>query len=120
MWQHIHSLANQQKVAIAQKTEDKQLYPDTTYGDTWDTDRERTNQNQLIRPCAYQRGQYYHFQHANIAHMGDLVFNRRYAFVDRSAGASVEKLDRRPGSALANLTTTSLFWSRIRSGKSDR
>ena len=31
-----------------------------------------------------------HFQHANIAHMGDLVFNRRYAFVDRSAGANIK------------------------------
>ncbi|HUR30166.1 MAG TPA: hypothetical protein VMZ69_01970, partial [Saprospiraceae bacterium] len=31
-----------------------------------------------------------HFQHANIAHMGDLVFNRRYAFIDRSAGASIK------------------------------
>ena len=30
-----------------------------------------------------------HFQHADIAHMGDLVFNRMPAFIDRSAGASI-------------------------------
>src|SRR6185312_3966041 len=30
-----------------------------------------------------------HFEQANIAHMGDLVFNRRWAFIDNSAGASV-------------------------------
>ncbi|MBS1935651.1 MAG: MBL fold metallo-hydrolase, partial [Bacteroidetes bacterium] len=31
-----------------------------------------------------------HFQHANIAHVGDLMFNRRWAFIDRSAGASIK------------------------------
>jgi cyclase len=31
-----------------------------------------------------------HFEHANIVHAGDLVFNRRYPFVDNSAGASVK------------------------------
>src|ERR1700743_87156 len=33
---HSNSLANQQRVAIAAKTEDKQLYPDTAYGETWE------------------------------------------------------------------------------------
>ncbi len=32
---HTNSLANQQKVAIAQKIEDKQLYPNITYDDSW-------------------------------------------------------------------------------------
>ncbi len=31
-----------------------------------------------------------HFKHANIAHVGDLVFNRRHPFVDRSAGANIQ------------------------------
>lgn len=31
-----------------------------------------------------------HFQNANIAHMGDLVFNRVYPFIDRPGGASVK------------------------------
>src|SRR5690606_21436929 len=30
-----------------------------------------------------------HFQNANIVHMGDLVFNRRYPFIDKSAGADI-------------------------------
>ena len=30
-----------------------------------------------------------HFQNANVAHMGDLVFNRYYPFIDRPAGASI-------------------------------
>ena len=31
-----------------------------------------------------------HFQNANVAHMGDLVFNRVYPFIDRPGGASVK------------------------------
>src|SRR5205085_8348352 len=30
-----------------------------------------------------------HFEHANIAHMGDLMFNRRHPVIDRSAGANI-------------------------------
>src|SRR5678815_1388547 len=31
----IDELKNQKNVAVAQKTEDKQLYPDQTFGETW-------------------------------------------------------------------------------------
>jgi glyoxylase-like metal-dependent hydrolase (beta-lactamase superfamily II) len=31
----------------------------------------------------------YHFEDANIMHVGDLMFNRRHPFVDRSAGANM-------------------------------
>ena len=31
-----------------------------------------------------------HFQHANIVHCGDLLFNRRHPFVDRTAGANIK------------------------------
>ncbi len=31
-----------------------------------------------------------HFKHSNIVHMGDLVFNRRHPFIDRTAGDSIK------------------------------
>jgi glyoxylase-like metal-dependent hydrolase (beta-lactamase superfamily II) len=31
-----------------------------------------------------------HFQHANIVHCGDLLFNRRHPYVDRGAGANIK------------------------------
>ena len=31
-----------------------------------------------------------HFEHANIVHCGDLVFNRRHPYVDRGAGANIK------------------------------
>ena len=88
---HANSLINQTNVAVAQKTEDKQLYPDKTYTDTWcDTVADK-------KICLYYYGAGHtngdslvHLQDDNIVHMGDLVFNRRHPFIDRSAGANIK------------------------------
>jgi len=88
---HTNSLANQKTVAIAQKTEDKQLYPNITYGDSWSYKIGKEHIKTYYFGPAHTNGDsIIHFQHANIAHMGDLMFNRRWAFIDRSAGASVK------------------------------
>jgi cyclase len=88
---HENSLKNQKNSAIAQKTEDKQLYPDQTFNNTW---CEKTGKEKI---CLYYHGAGHtdgdaiiHFEHANIVHMGDLVFNRRHPFVDRGAGANIK------------------------------
>ncbi|HET6254840.1 MAG TPA: MBL fold metallo-hydrolase [Puia sp.] len=86
---HSNSLANQQRVAIAQKTEDKQLYPDTTYGDAWEYKIGGEHISTAYFGPAHTNGDsIIHFEHANVAHVGDLMFNRRWAFIDNSAGAS--------------------------------
>jgi cyclase len=88
---HSNSLINQQKVAVAQKTEDKQLYPNKTFTDTEMYKVGDESIKTYYYGAAHTNGDaIIHFQNANIAHMGDLVFNRRWAFVDRSAGASVK------------------------------
>jgi glyoxylase-like metal-dependent hydrolase (beta-lactamase superfamily II) len=88
---HANSLVNQQNAAIKQKTEDKQLYPGVTYTDSWSHKTGREHIQTHYFGAAHTNGDsIIHFQHANIAHMGDLVFNRRWAYVDRSAGASVK------------------------------
>jgi len=88
---HENSKINQQNVAQKNKTEDQQLYPDETFGNIW---CEKVAKEKL---CLYYYGAGHtngdaiiHFQHANIVHMGDLVFNRRHPFIDRSAGASIK------------------------------
>lgn len=88
---HANSLKNQQNVAVANKSEDKQLYPDQTYTDTW------CQKIGKERICMYYYGpahtngdSFVHFEHANIVHCGDLVFNRRHPFVDRGAGANIK------------------------------
>ncbi len=88
---HSNSLMNQKRVAEEQHTEDKQLYPDLTYGDTWEYKKLKENiKTYYFGPGHTNGDSIIHFPHANIAHMGDLVFNRRWAFIDRSAGASVK------------------------------
>jgi len=87
---HANSLTNQKNVAVTQKTEDKQLYPDQTYTDTW---CEPVVGEKI---CLYYYGAGHtngdslvHIVDDNIVHMGDLVFNRRHPFIDRSAGANI-------------------------------
>jgi cyclase len=88
---HTNSKANQERVAKEKKIEDQQLYPDQTFGDTW------CDQYAGEKICLYYYGAGHtngdslvHFQHANIVHMGDLLFNRRHPFIDRSAGANIK------------------------------
>lgn len=87
---HENSLSNQMRVAEEQKTTDKQLYPDITFKDTWETSigKEKIKAH-YFGPGHTNGDAIIHFEHNNIAHMGDLVFNRRYAFIDKTAGASI-------------------------------
>jgi cyclase len=87
---HSNSLLNQQRVAKENNTEDQQLYPDVTYGDRWEYKKMKENiQTYYWGPAHTNGDSVIFFPHANIAHVGDLVFNRRWAFIDRSAGASI-------------------------------
>jgi cyclase len=88
---HENSLKNQKSVAIKNNNEDKQYYPNQTFGKVW----EESAGKEKIALHYYGAGHtdgdaMIHLQHANIVHMGDLVFNRRHPFVDRSAGANMQ------------------------------
>ena len=88
---HENSLKNQQASAQKAKTEDKQLYPDVTFTDTWHQKVGKESIKAHYFGAAHTNGDaLIHFEHANILHMGDLMFNRRYPFVDRSAGANIK------------------------------
>lgn len=88
---HENSLINQRKVAIANKIEDKQLYPNQTFGEVWEEEIGKEKISLHYYGAGHTNGDaIIHFKHANIVHMGDLVFNRRQPFVDRSAGASIK------------------------------
>jgi glyoxylase-like metal-dependent hydrolase (beta-lactamase superfamily II) len=88
---HSNSLLNQRRVATEQHNEDQQLFPNLTYGDTWIYKKLKEPIHAYYFGPAHTNGDsIIHFPHANIAHMGDLLFNRRWAFIDRSAGASIK------------------------------
>lgn len=88
---HVNCLTNMKRVAEQQKNTDMQLFQDITFTDTWKTKVGSEKIKAHYFGAAHTNGDAaIHFQHANIAHLGDLVFNRRYAFVDRSAGANIK------------------------------
>ncbi|RTL60154.1 MAG: MBL fold metallo-hydrolase [Sphingobacteriales bacterium] len=88
---HSNSKANQERVAKEKKTEDQQLYPDQTFGSIW---CQKAGKEQI---CLHYFGAGHtdgdaiiHFKHADVVHMGDLCFNRRHPFIDKSAGANIK------------------------------
>jgi cyclase len=105
---HTNSKLNQEKVAANNKTGDQQLYPDQVFTDTW---CEKIGSEEI---CLHYFGaghtngdSFVHFTKSDIVHTGDLVFNRRHPYVDRSAGANISswiKLLDKAGSTFSNKT----------------
>lgn len=88
---HANSRTNQEQAAIARKTEAQQLYPDTTYETRWSQKvDEETITAHYFGPAHTNGDSVFHFEQANIAHVGDLMFNRRFPYIDKTAGASIE------------------------------
>jgi len=88
---HENSKINQEKTAKQNKNEDKQLYPDQTYTNTFTQKLGKEKIALHYFGAGHTNGDsFVHFQHANIVHCGDLVFNRRHPFVDRGAGANMK------------------------------
>ena len=88
---HANSKINQENSAKQNKSEDKQLYPDLTYTDTWDKRVGKEKMRLHYFGAGHTNGDsFVHFEHANIVHCGDLLFNRRHPFVDRGAGANIK------------------------------
>jgi len=81
----------QKAAAEAQNSEDEQAYPGVTYSSEWSLD----TGDEIIRLNYYGNAHtggdsVVTFEKANVVHMGDLVFNRWYPFIDRNGGASVQ------------------------------
>ncbi|RYZ98536.1 MAG: MBL fold metallo-hydrolase [Sphingobacteriaceae bacterium] len=88
---HANSLINQKNAAIEQKKEDAQLYPDVTYTYKWKVKLGDESIQAHYFGAGHTNGDsFIHFENANIVHTGDLVFNRKYPYIDRAAGASVK------------------------------
>lgn len=89
---HENSLINQKNVAEKSNSVDKQLYPDMTFNKDWTL----KIGDETIKADYYGAGHtngdaIYHFEKANIFHAGDLMFNKRHPFVDRTAGANMSQ-----------------------------
>jgi cyclase len=87
---HVNSLANQERVARENDKMAETLLPTTTFTDTWS---QRVGDETIMLHyfgAGHTNGDaLVHFQEANIVHLGDLLFNRRFPYVDKSAGADI-------------------------------
>lgn len=96
---HENVPAYQKQAAEEAGTTAEQTYADTTFARSWRIDAGGETVTATHYGPAHTGGDcVVHFEQANVAHLGDLVFNRYHPFIDRPAGASIrgwiELLDR--------------------------
>lgn len=87
---HENSKTNQMNSAKRGNREDSQLYPDTTFSEKWKEKLGKGNVECMYFGAAHTNGDsVIHYTESNVAHVGDLVFNRRHPYIDKSAGANI-------------------------------
>lgn len=107
---HANCLINQRATATAQKSEDKQLFADTVFNDQWKTRVGPQGIHAQYFGAGHTNGDaIVHFEDANIVHMGDLMFNRRFPFIDRAAGANIRSWIQVLDKALTKFDSDTLF-----------
>jgi cyclase len=81
----------QRRSAQQAGSEDRQAYPDTTFSESWTLEVGDEKVRAKHYGNAHTGGDAtIFFENANVVHMGDLVFNRFYPFIDRPSGASIQ------------------------------
>jgi cyclase len=69
---------------------EKQVFADTTFAEVWRHDcGDEVVTAQYFGPAHTNGDAVMTFEKANVVHLGDLVFNRLYPYIDRPGGASV-------------------------------
>lgn len=107
---HANCLINHRATALAQKSEEKQLFADTVFNDRWKTKVGSEAIHAQYFGAGHTNGDaIIHFEDANIAHMGDLMFNRRFPFIDRAAGANISSWIQVLDKTLSNFDSDTLF-----------
>ena len=91
VFSHKNCLTNLKAVAEKNNTVEKQFFPTETF----EEDSQIKFSDEKIKALYFGPGHtngdaIYIFEKANIMHVGDLMFNKKHPFVDRSAGASMK------------------------------
>lgn len=92
---HENSLVNQKNVAEATIAAGKQIVEQYYPNQLFSKKENLKNGNDTIKAHYFGAGHtngdaMIHFENQNAVHMGDLVFNRRYPYIDKTAGANIE------------------------------
>lgn len=88
---HENSKKNQMRVAEENNRADTQLYPETTFSKEWTGKAGKETISMKYFGAAHTDGDaLVHFENANVVHAGDLIFNRRFPYIDKTAGANIK------------------------------
>lgn len=90
-------VANENAVELQKKfygsgdTADSQVYANITFTDMWSANIGNEKVTAKHYWNAHTGGDsFIHFENSNVVHLGDLVFNRVYPYMDRPAGTNIE------------------------------
>lgn len=87
---NVPTLQKQSASGRGQEAIDAQVYPDLTYSDNWSEQvGDETVHLMHFGPAHTGGDSVVYFEKANVAHMGDLMFNRAYPFIDINGGANI-------------------------------
>ena len=87
---HQNAATNLKTVAEKQNALDKQLMADMTFTDELKIKIGKEKIKGYYFGAGHTNGDaVYHIEESDIVHVGDLMFNRRHPFIDRTAGASI-------------------------------
>ena len=88
---HANCLKSHKAVTEEAKTVDQQAYATATFTDTWTENfGDETMEGRYFGAGHTGGDAVFHFQRANVMHMGDLLFNRAHPNIDRAQGARVD------------------------------
>ena len=88
---HENAIENYKRVAAEQNTTDKAVFPTLSFKDTMRFDIGHENITLYYFGAAHTNGDAIVFyEKANVAHLADLIFNRRFPYIDKTAGADIQ------------------------------
>jgi cyclase len=88
---HENSLKNQKISAEKMNAVEKSLFPNITFKDMYKTKVGKENIQCHYFGAGHTNGDaIIHFEDTNVMHIGDLMFNRRFPYIDKQGGASIK------------------------------
>lgn len=89
--ENVPDLQRKSAEARGQEAVDEQVYADLTYSERWaEQVGDETVHMMHFGPAHTGGDSVVYFEKANVAHMGDLMFNRAYPFIDTNGGANIK------------------------------
>lgn len=90
--------------------DDSPTLPDTTFTDSWKKDfGDETVHAQYYGRAHTSGDAVITFEKANVVHMGDLIFNKVFPFIDRQSGASIQNWAYMLGSVVNNHDAETIY-----------